>query len=63
MLTITRQVNEGLVIGDNLRVTVLEIHEDHVRLAIENPHDEPSYWEEIVYWEQAADARLPVGAY
>ena len=60
MQTFTRQVNQGLVIGDNLHVTVLEIHEDHVRIAIECPESEPSYWEEILYVERARNTRRPV---
>ena len=52
MRIMTRQVNQGVVIGEDIHVTVLEIHEDHVRLAISSPHDIPSYWEQTVYWEQ-----------
>ena len=57
MLELTRQVNEGLVIGDDIHVTVLDIHEDHVRLAISSPNDEPSYREETLYWEPAPASR------
>jgi carbon storage regulator CsrA len=53
MLELTRQVNEGLVIGEDIHVTVLDIRADHVRLAISSPNDEPSYWEETLYWEPA----------
>lgn len=53
MLVFTRHVNEGLVIGDDIHVTVLDIHDNHVRLAISSPNDEPSYWEETLYWEPA----------
>ena len=57
MHILTRQVNEGFVIGDRIHVTVLEIHDNHVRLAFSVPDEEPSYWEEILYLEQAAGAR------
>ena len=53
MQIISRRVNESLVIGDEIHVTVLEIRDDHVRLAISSPSECPSYWEETVYWEQA----------
>ena len=53
MLELTRQVNEGLVIGEDIYVTVLDIRADHVRLAISSPNDQPSYWEATLYWEQA----------
>jgi carbon storage regulator CsrA len=55
-------VNEGLVIGWKFHVTVLEIHEDHVRLGIEYP-DEDSYREEIVVLEPAGEVCEPVEAY
>ena len=48
----TRQVNEGLVIGDDIHVTVLDIHNDHVRLGISSPHEFPSYWEQTLYIEE-----------
>ena len=51
MLVMTCQVNEGVAIGDDIHVTVLDIHKDHVRLAISSPNDEPSYREETLYWE------------
>ena len=53
MQVFTRRVNEGLVIGDSMHVTVLDIHEDHVRLGISSPNDLPSYWEETLYLERA----------
>lgn len=56
MQEMTRRVNEGLVIGDDIRVTVLDIYDDHVRLAISSPHDQPSYWEQELYWGRAENA-------
>ncbi|MEX0702195.1 MAG: carbon storage regulator [Planctomycetales bacterium] len=53
MQTMTRRVHEGLVIGDEIEVTVLEIHEDHVRLGISDPREHPSYWEQILYLERS----------
>src|SRR5262245_25150205 len=57
MRMISRRENEGVVIGDNIYVTVLDIHEDHVRLAISSPNDLPSYREETLYWEEADEPR------
>ena len=52
MRVLTRLVDEGVVIGDHVHVTVLEIHDDHVRLGISCPRAEApetcDYWEEIV---------------
>ena len=56
MQILTRQVNEGFIIGNRIHVTVLEIHDDHVRLAFEVPDEDPPYWEEILYLEHARDA-------
>ena len=41
MQVIARSVNEGLVIGDDVRVTVLEIQSNYIRLAIETPRQTP----------------------
>ena len=50
MQIISRSVNEGLVIDDNVRVTVLEIQHNRVRLGIETPNQAPYYREEMVYF-------------
>jgi carbon storage regulator CsrA len=55
MQMITRRVNEGLVIGSDIHVTVLDICDDCVRLAISSPKTNPQYWEETIYWEQARE--------
>ncbi len=39
MLILTRKIGESLLIGDNIRVTVLEIRGKQVRLGIEAPAD------------------------
>jgi carbon storage regulator CsrA len=50
MRIISRCVHEGLVIGDRVRVTILEIHANHVRLGIETPDQAPCYREEVLYF-------------
>jgi carbon storage regulator CsrA len=55
MQMITRRVNEGLVIDDDIHVTVLDICRDYVRLAISSPKDTPSYWEQTLYWEETEE--------
>ncbi len=49
MRVYTRGVDEGLVIGNNVQVNVLEVQTDCVRLAIIDPDATPSYREETVY--------------
>lgn len=51
MHVISRSENEGIVIDNRYIVTVLEVCEDFVRLAIESPHEEPSYREEVIHLE------------
>jgi carbon storage regulator len=51
MQIISRRENEGIVIDNKVIVTVLEFEDDFVRLAIESPHEEPSYREEVIHLE------------
>lgn len=48
MQIISRSVNEGLVIGNDIRVTILEIQGRKVRLSIETPKQAPFYREEVL---------------
>ncbi|HEX4014423.1 MAG TPA: carbon storage regulator CsrA [Candidatus Cybelea sp.] len=55
MLVLTRKSNQSITIGREIRVTVLEVDGDQVRLGIEAPHDVPVRRSEIV------DRPSPVG--
>jgi carbon storage regulator CsrA len=57
---ISRRENEGLVIGDDVFVTVLKVRLNHVLLGISCPRKTPSYWEETLSWEsdEAENAEL-----
>jgi carbon storage regulator CsrA len=48
MKIITRRENEGLVIGEDIFITVLQIRLTYVRLAISCSRSIPSYVEKIV---------------
>ena len=39
MLVLSRKVGEDLMIGDNIRVTVVKINGNSIRLGIEAPND------------------------
>jgi len=52
MLVLTRRVNEKILIGDNVVVTVLEVRGDQVRLGIDAPRDVKVFREEVVLREQ-----------
>ena len=47
MLVLSRKSNESIVINNNIKVTVVEIRGDKVRLGIEAPKDIPVHREEI----------------
>jgi carbon storage regulator CsrA len=59
MKVFSRREYEGLVIGDDISVTVLQIRDGYVRLAISCPRLTPTYWEETLFWssdeEQSCD--------
>lgn len=48
MQKIWRRENEGLVIGDDVFVTVLQVGTNYVRLGISCARQIPSYWEETL---------------
>ena len=50
MRVYTRGVDEGLLIGNNVQVNVLEVQTDCVRLAIIDPDASPSYREEWLHF-------------
>lgn len=49
MLVLSRKIDEFIVIGDNIRVTVVDIRGDKVRLGIDAPKEVPVHRSEV--WE------------
>lgn len=47
MLVLSRKRNEAICIGDNIRITIVEIRGDKVRLAIDAPQDIPVHRQEV----------------
>jgi len=47
MLVVTRKLNDVVVIGDNIRVTVVAIEHGKIRLGVEAPRDVPVHREEV----------------
>lgn len=47
MLVLTRKLNEALRIGDDIKITVVEVKGNQVRLGIEAPLSVPVYREEL----------------
>jgi carbon storage regulator CsrA len=56
MKVISCRENEGLVIGEDIFVTVLQVRLNHVRLGISCERRTPSYWEETLSWEPQEEA-------
>ena len=47
MLVLSRKIEESIVIGDNIKVTIVRIVGDKVRIGIEAPLDVPVHRQEV----------------
>ena len=47
MLVISRQSDETIIIGDNIRITIVEVRGDKVRIGIDAPRDVTVHRQEI----------------
>ncbi|MBN2008107.1 carbon storage regulator CsrA [candidate division KSB1 bacterium] len=47
MLILTRKLNESIIIGDNIVITVVEIDKGHIRLGVQAPKDIAVHRKEI----------------
>ena len=47
MLVLSRQRDESIFIGDNIKITVVDIRGDKVRLGIEAPNEIPVHRQEV----------------
>lgn len=47
MLALSRKINESIIIGNNIEITVLEVKGDQVKIGISAPKDVPIYRKEI----------------
>ena len=53
MLILTRKVNESLIVGDDITITVLGVKGNQVRIGVDAPKDVAVYREEI--YQRIAD--------
>ena len=61
MLILTRRVQEALMIGDDVTVTVLSVKGNQVRLGINAPRDVEVHREEIYHRVKQARAQQATG--
>ena len=54
----TRGANQSLRIDQEITITVLSVHSDHVKLAVHSPHQTPSYWETDLYLPDQTDSEF-----
>lgn len=47
MLALTRKINESIMIGNDVEITILEVKGDQVKLGISAPKSVPVYRKEI----------------
>ncbi len=57
MLVLSRKLLEGIVIGDDIRVTIVKVDRNHVRLGIEAPREMMVVREELLHDGDHREAR------
>ncbi|MFA6687628.1 MAG: carbon storage regulator CsrA [Desulfuromonas sp.] len=60
MLILTRKVGEGIIIGDDIKLTIVETKGGNVRIGIDAPKDKKIYRQEL-YDEIMAQNRNSTG--
>ena len=48
MLVLRRKVNQSILIGDSIRIVVVGVEGDHVKIGVQAPRTIPVYRSEIV---------------
>ena len=58
MLILTRRVDESLVIGDNVTVTILGVKGNQVRIGVDAPRDVNVHREELAHKQDSLEHKL-----
>jgi carbon storage regulator len=62
MLILTRRVNESLMVGDDVTVTVLSVSGNQVRIGVKAPRHVPVHREEIFEKIKFKDSLTPASS-
>ena len=62
MLVLSRKLNEKILIGDDIVITVVKIDRNHVRIGIEAPGDVKVFREEIAPVRRQVEDVVGVGS-
>ena len=54
MLILTRRINESLIIGDNVTVTILGVKGNQVRIGVDAPRDVAVHRQELAQKQESA---------
>lgn len=58
MLVLSRKKSESIIVDDSIRITVVEVRGDKVRLGIEAPKDVPVHRSEVYEAIRSLDSEL-----
>jgi carbon storage regulator len=61
MLILSRRVNESIIIGDDVKITVIKIEGNQVKIGIEAPREIEVHREEVYQRKQDETASNPAG--
>lgn len=61
MLVLTRRRDESIMIGDNVRITIVDVRGDQVKIGIDAPRSVPVHREEIYREIQEENRRAALG--
>ena len=63
MLVLTRKINQSIMIGDEIEITVLAVSGEKVRIGIEAPRDISVFRQEVLdSMDEVRPAEVPTGA-
>lgn len=61
MLVLTRKRDESIIIGDDIKITIVDVRGDQVKIGIEAPRSVPVHREEIYLEIQEENRRAALG--